>query len=300
MNVCVLMAVYNGEKWLKEQIDSVLIQSNVSLDIYISLDVSNDKSFEIVNEYVNKHNNIYLLPFGTRYGSAGQNFFRLLKDVDLELYDYISFSDQDDVWLDYKLEKSIEQILITDSDAYSGNVTAFWESGEEVLLKKDDSQVEFDYLFESSGPGCTFVLKKQLALKLKEALNNNGSIVDSLWLHDWFCYSFARFNNYKWTIGSEPLMLYRQHENNEVGASGGWVAMWSRAKVILSGNGLDKVIKQADYLNQNHLPIQLIKTGSVLGLLKLAVLGRKCRRKSSEKVLFTIALLLLALKKVFK
>jgi len=296
VNVCVLMAVYNGEQWLKEQIESVLNQTNVSLDIYISLDVSSDSSLEIVNEYVDKYSNVFLLPLEERYGSAGQNFFRLLRDVDFDRYDYVSFSDQDDIWLERKLEKSIEHIVKTDSDAYSGNVTAFWGGGKKVLIKKDYPQVKFDHLFESSGPGCTFVLKQELALSIKACLLSNSSKINTLWLHDWFCYSFARSNNYKWFIGGEPLMLYRQHENNEVGASSGISSLISRAKIILSGDGLDKVISQSEFLNQNDYPIQLINNRNYFGFLKLACLSMKCRRAWVDKILFFLAIFLLSLK----
>ncbi|OCH25523.1 glycosyltransferase [Aliivibrio sp. 1S128] len=299
-HVCVLLAAYNGAKYIEEQLDSILNQEGVLVDIYISLDLSDDNSFDIVSKYEMSHQNVYFMNYGERFGSAGQNFFHLLKNVDFSNYEFISFSDQDDIWLPYKLEKSIDQIMNHDADAYSGNVTAFWNNGKEKLIKKDSKQVKYDYLFESAGPGCTFVLRHKLALRLKEVLQNKSSELNSLWLHDWFCYSFSRSNNFSWIIGSEPLMLYRQHDDNEVGASSGLQALWSRAKVILSGDGLDRVIQQSTYLNQDERPLKLIKNDSALSLFKLAFLGYECRRKKTEKVFFSIAVFILAIKKAFK
>lgn len=298
--VCVLLAAYNGAEYIEEQLDSIIKQVGVLVDIYVSLDLSNDKSFDIISDYQNRYSNVYFLSYGKRFGSAGKNFFHLLRTVDFSCYDFISFADQDDIWLTHKLSSSIKLIKEFGSDAYSGNVVAYWSNGKRRLIKKDCEQVEFDYLFESAGPGCTFVLKAELACEIKDRLNIKHEHIDDLWLHDWFCYSFARTNGFKWYIGSEPLMLYRQHDNNQVGASEGVGALMSRAKVILSGEGFDKVVLQAKFLGQNELPIQLINNGSFLSLLRLASIGKNCRRKRSEKFLFIFALLLLAMKKVFK
>ncbi|KZK65191.1 glycosyl transferase [Shewanella baltica] len=298
--VCVLLAAYNGAEFIQEQLDSILKQVDVLLDIYVSLDLSNDKTFDIILDYQNRYSNIYFLSYGEKYGSAGKNFFHLLRTVDFSCYDFISFADQDDIWLTHKLSTSIKLIKEFGSDAYSGNVVAFWPNGKRRLIKKDCEQVEFDYLFESAGPGCSFVLKGKLACEIKNTLNEKLEDINNLWLHDWFCYSFARSNGFKWHIGSEPLMLYRQHDNNQVGASKGVGALISRAKVILNGEGFEKVVQQSKFLGQNELPIQLINSGSVLSLLKLASIARNCRRKNSEKILFVFALLLLSIKKVLK
>ena len=137
MKVCVLLAAYNGEKYIKEQLDSILSQVDVAIDIYISLDLSTDLSLDIINKYKNRHKNIYILDYGQRYGSAGQNFFRLLMDVDFSNYNYVSFADQDDIWLPNKLYHAIEMIKLHNCDAVSSNVLAFWENGREKLIKKD-------------------------------------------------------------------------------------------------------------------------------------------------------------------
>lgn len=299
IRVCVLLAAYNGEKYIKEQLDSILSQQGVELDIYISLDVSTDSTYELISSYF-KEKNVHVLEYGEQFGSAGRNFFHLLCEVDFSAYDYISFSDQDDIWLPNKLEVSISCIHAQKSDAYSGNVTAFWFDGRKALVKKDYKQVEFDYLFEAPGPGCSFVLSNKLAMDIKCCLLSKKEQIDKLWLHDWFCYSFARSNDYKWYIDSEPLMLYRQHGTNEVGVNTGLKAMIIRFKKVLSGEALDKVLLQACFLNQEELPIMLLKNRNMLSLFKLSLLSKKCRRKKSEQYFFSIALFLLSIKQVFK
>ena len=58
--VCVLLAAYNGDKYISEQLDSILAQNGVLLDIYISLDLSTDRSFEIIESYIKKYSNIFI------------------------------------------------------------------------------------------------------------------------------------------------------------------------------------------------------------------------------------------------
>ncbi|WP_139685730.1 glycosyltransferase [Vibrio tasmaniensis] len=296
--VCVLCAVYNGEEYLHEQLTSILKQKEVELDIFLSVDKSTDSSLNILKGFERGNSNIIILPYGETYGSAGQNFFRLFRDVDFEDYDYISLSDQDDIWLPDKLITSISEMKKNSSNAYSGNVMAFWENGKTKLIKKNAPQVSYDHLFESSGPGCSFVLDKQLSIAIKNNLIENSLGSKKLWMHDWFIYSFARTQGYKWYIGARPLMLYRQHDANVVGASSGMAARILRAKVILSNSAFTKVIEQANYLDLKAKPIELIKSGKKSDLVKLAFYGHKCRRKANEKLLFSFAILAILVKRV--
>ena len=297
--ICVLLAAYNGEKYIKEQLDSILSQVDVAIDIYISLDLSTDLSLDIINNYKNMHKNIYILDYGQRYGSAGQNFFRLLMDVDFSNYNYISFADQDDIWLPNKLYHAIEMIKLHNCDAVSSNVLAFWEDGREKLIKKDYPQVDYDYVFESSGPGCSFVLTRELSLAIKKSLIDKKNEINKLWLHDWYCYSFSRSNKFKWYIDNEALMLYRQHDNNEVGANNSLASIISRVKTVISGDAFNKVLVQADFIDFNNKPRELLKRNTFFSLVKLSMMANKCRRSSTEKIAFFIIILILAVKRLF-
>lgn len=282
--ILVLLAAYNGDKYIEEQLDSILAQEGVEVSVLISLDLSTDRTLEIVHEYESKHSNITLLPYGEKFGSAGKNFLHLILNADFEGFDYVAFSDQDDIWLKEKLAHAVEYIETHKIDAYSANVTAFWEDGSEKLIKKSHPQVEFDYLFESSGPGCTFVLSKSLFSAIKKHVNDNLDKLGLLWIHDWFCYSFARFNNYKWKIDSTPYMLYRQHSANEVGANSGLESFIKRCKVMLGGDGIAHVLNQADFIGQNEIkPIKKLKLGRV-GAVWLALNAFKFRRRVKDKV----------------
>lgn len=297
-SVAVLLAAYNGERYIHEQLDSILNQEGVNLSIFISVDKCSDNTLCIVHEYISKFpEKISVLPYGSQYGSAGQNFVRLLCEAKFQHYDYVSFADQDDIWLPRKLKRAVSEMNKYQIDGYSSNVTAFWESGKTKLIEKNFPQVRFDYLFESPGPGCTFVLTCCLAKTIQAHLLSKCNQLENLWLHDWYCYSFARFNDFKWHIDSESTMAYRQHSSNEVGANSGWKGFISRLKVILQGDGFTKVLTQASFVGQNQSkPIQLIKSKKRISMLILFFISWRCRRQRLHKVMLSLACLIFFIK----
>jgi rhamnosyltransferase len=285
--IALLLAAYNGSKYIVEQLDSIINQSAKNIDIFVSVDLCSDDTLAIVTEYSQHHQNIYALPYGERYGSAGQNFFRLLCEVDFSSYDYVAFADQDDIWYDFKLSRAVEQLVTTGSDGYSSNVMAFWLDGRTALVKKDYPQTEFDYVFESPGPGCTFLMTYELAKGIKQSLLDKQDEISGLWLHDWYCYAYARSRHLRWHIDGLPTMAYRQHGGNEVGANSGFNSMLYRMKNVLSGDGINKVLEQAVFLNITETkPLKLLNSGSRWDLFKLALTSFKYRRKYSHKLYF--------------
>ena len=178
---------------------------------------------------------VTVLPYGEYFGEAAKNFYRLIKDVDFSNFDYISFSDQDDIWLPNKLFHAINVLKDNYLEAYSSDVIAFWEDGKEKLLKKSFPQKKFDYYFESPGPGCTYLLKKDSAEIFKFFLINNYNEVNAISSHDWFIYAFFRSRNMSWLIDKNALMFYRQHNSNQVGINHGFTAYLKRLKMIKNG-----------------------------------------------------------------
>ena len=286
--VVVLLAAYNGEQFIKQQLDSILNQQYVDFSIIISIDKSTDSTLSIVNEYVKEYSNIHILPYGDCYGSAGKNFTRLLCEVNLYPYQYISFADQDDIWLPDKLKRAVCELEKNNADAYSSNVTAFWASGKKKLIKKSYPQVEFDHLFESPGPGCSFLLSYNLTKLIQSHLQAKLKENKFIWMHDWYCYSFARHHGFNWNIDSVPSMLYRQHDSNVVGANSGWKGFIARFASVLNGDGFYQALQQAKFIGQDkNLPIELITSNSRVSMFKLCFVTHKCRRKLSHKVMLS-------------
>lgn len=293
MKYAVLMATYNGEKYLKDQIESILSQEDVDITLFVSDDNSTDATINIVKKYQEKYQNIILLPSCKRMGSASQNFFRLILDVNFDNYDYISLADQDDIWYSWKLKVAATTIKNKKLDGYASNVTAFWENGKQKLIDKSDTEVVWDYMFGSAGPGCTIVLPVKIANHFKYTLTNNRKLIQKIELHDWLIYSYIRANNLKWLVDQEPSMQYRQHDNNEFGANSGYTIFFNRWKRARNGWYGKQILYVSEFCNVTHLlPIQYLVSQGYLGKLKLALNTFKFRRKKSEAFVLSLMLII--------
>ena len=107
--VLILMATYNGERYLRQQIESILNQKGVDVTLLITDDCSTDGSYEIAQKYAEFDSRVTSNRNEANVG-VGMNFLNMLYDVEPGQYDYVAFSDQDDVWLDDKLAVACETI----------------------------------------------------------------------------------------------------------------------------------------------------------------------------------------------
>ena len=289
----VLLAAYNGQCFIKKQLQSILKQTFRPYKILINIDQSSDKTESIVNKFAKTNPEIQILNFNKRFGSAAANFIHLLKNADLKSFEYIALSDQDDLWKEDKLEKAIHK-LEQGYDGYSSNVEAFWKGGRKKVLVKNQPQQKLDHLFESAGPGCTFVLTKRLALSLQEFLK--GGQFDQLDnYHDWLIYAYARSNVFKWHIDSCPGVEYRQHNANVFGANVGIRAFISRIRRVLDGEGFDFAFRLMKELSVQDPFIQSLFPVSRINLLRLAFQCKQCRRRWRDQIYFFCACILLAI-----
>lgn len=285
--VAVLLAAYNGMQWIEEQIASILIQSSVDVTIHISVDPSTDGTEAWCAAYAAQHARVVLLPAAGSFGGASRNFFRLIRDVDFDGYDFIAFADQDDIWHPNKLERAIRTLNSGKYAAYSSNVTAFWPNGRTQLLDKAQPQVAWDFLFEAAGPGCTYVFGKSLATSIKTSMLANWQQLQEVSLHDWYCYAFARSHGYTWFIDPLPTMQYRQHERNQVGANTGINPLIARYKTIHDGWWFSQVRLITCLAGQSN--DRFVQGWLHLGrrqLLKLSLSAWKCRRRVRDKAFF--------------
>ena len=99
------MSTYNGEKFIREQLDSILAQTYKNIEIVVRDDGSKDNTVSIVKEYMQKNSNITLYE-GENLGFI-KSFFELLTLVEA---DYYSYADQDDVWMENKIELAVNSL----------------------------------------------------------------------------------------------------------------------------------------------------------------------------------------------
>ncbi len=267
-SVAVILAAYNGTAFLEQQICSINNQVNVEVHIYLSVDLSSDGTDKLCAYLASENGNITILPYGDSFGGAAPNFFRLIRDVDFSGYDYVALADQDDIWLEDKLIMACTQIEKEDLAAYSSNVLAFWDDGRKKLINKAQPQRRYDYLFEAAGPGCSYVLRVEPLLKFKNLLVQNEDKIKKVALHDWLIYAFFRSKNYSWFIDPNYRLLYRQHDDNQVGVNKGWHAALKRIKLFHSGWYREQVMLISELVNFNDVDFnkqwQLLKNISQL------------------------------------
>lgn len=206
--VCVLMSTYNGEKYLREQIDSILNQENVEVDILIRDDGSTDNTLNILKEYIKKHKNInYYTGANLRSAKSFMNLLFTAKE-----YNYYAFSDQDDVWDKNKLYVAVSK-LKEGYDLYGGKKSIV-DSELNILNIEDEIPVSLELgsvILRCRVSGCTMVFTKNL----REKLLKYDPIVLSM--HDSWVLKVA-VSVGKVFFDNNKYILYRQHSNNVVGA----------------------------------------------------------------------------------
>lgn len=228
-SIAILMATYNGEKFLREQIDSIINQSFKDWTLYIQDDGSSDATRDIIEEYCATDDRIKLLDIGLSRQGAGMNFMSMLNIVES---DYYMFCDQDDVWFPDKIEKSINRIkdeerlhpdkpiiVHTDRTHTDGNLKILLKSEFNPrnlpigrIAKKIDRLKHPDILrIYTIVGGCTMLFNHRVKDMVFPYVNVR--------VHDSVCAMAVARNGGIISTILEPTMYYRLHGNNTCGVS---------------------------------------------------------------------------------
>ena len=207
--VLVLMSTYNGEKYLVEQLDSILNQTDVNINLVIRDDGSSDNTIKILRQYKNNYANIHVIE-GNNIGACN-SFLTLLYDLTKDIvFDYLAFSDQDDVWMPEKMENAIKNINIDENILYYSALLYYDNKSKNTVLHKNRYKESFfESLLVSSFPGCTFVLNKKAFDFIVSFHKPNHAI-----MHDWFLFQIMSGNKNKIIYDDKSYIKYRIHGNN--------------------------------------------------------------------------------------
>ena len=230
--VVVLLATFNGIRWLPEQVSSILDQQGAPVTIIAMDDGSTDGTINWLRQRADSEPRLTFIDDGTKAGSASRNFYRLLTTVDTGEA-LVAFADQDDIWMPGKLRRHAE-LLASGFDGVSSSVTAFTAAGKRTLVRKDYPQRTRDYLLESPGPGSTFLLTPRLAQLTRDLLTRPDAVAPEVDFHDSLIYAIARSHGWSWHIDGESTVSYRQHDDNVMGSNTGFAAALARLKLIRS------------------------------------------------------------------
>jgi glycosyltransferase involved in cell wall biosynthesis len=200
--ISVCMAAYNGEKYIREQIDSILSQLGQKDELIISDDGSTDNTFNIINEI--NDSRIKLFHNTIHHGVVG-NFNNALEHSN---GDVVFFSDQDDIWMNGKVEKCLEALKNNDMVVHNA-----------LLVDKDGNSLGRDYFslfhlstgfFNNLWKMC--FLGSCMAFKRKSAEPFLPCPDDKIILHDYWLLMSMKFNHKKVACLMEPLLKYRRHD----------------------------------------------------------------------------------------
>lgn len=216
----ILLATYNGERYLKEQLDSILNQDYDNWIVRVCDDASTDATYHILEWYQEHYPDKFILTKNEHgFGTAKKNFIHLIQN---STCDYVMCCDQDDVWLPNKIRVTLEAmkknekddlpILIhTDLKVVDSNLNVLSESFFEHSNFRKEFQLN-EILIQNFVTGCTMMMNRPM-VELMCRVDNCERIL----MHDWVASVLAT------TIGKvvfvdAPTMLYRQHAINSVGA----------------------------------------------------------------------------------
>ena len=216
--VDILLATYNGARFLKEQLDSILNQTHSDFRLIISDDKSTDKTRSIIEEYAAKDSRIECY-FQKKNLGVIKNFEFLMRKVENK---YFMFSDQDDIWKENKIEKSLEvmekeeaDLVYSDLEVVDRDLNTIYKSYWK--LKGLDNKVkkynDFSALYLNNYiTGCTMLCKKSF-IDLILPLPTRSKYV----LHDYWVALIVSQHG-KMSYIKEPLIKYRQHKDNKIGS----------------------------------------------------------------------------------
>jgi len=215
--VLVLLAAFNGSKWILQQVESILCQVNVDIHLIISDDGSTDGTRATIDQLTADHR-VHVVTPAAPTRSAAQNFLWLIRNTPADEYDFISFADQDDVWQEDRIFRGCSDLIKSNAQGYSSAVIAFWSDGRKSTLTPVKTPTASDFLFESAGQGCTYVLDRTFYRRLRAFFIDHGSETQLLHYHDWAIYALSRTWKLRWAFDTKPRLSYRQHEKNDTGA----------------------------------------------------------------------------------
>lgn len=234
-NVAVLLSSYNGEEFIREQIDSILNQKDVKVQLYVRDDGSKDHTVSILQEYSNRN----LLKFfqGDNLGVA-DSFWTLLRMVDNA--EFYAWSDQDDVWDSNKLKAAVTKLNDEDSSRpllyWCGNTPVDRELRniyQGTIAKKNPSVSLGQALIASYAQGATMVFNRRLrdiAVLYAPAFKEIGILHDA-WLHK-LCLAVGG----KAVFDPAPYLKYRIHGRNVVARKPESIGMLKKMQRMIRSN----------------------------------------------------------------
>ena len=215
--IAILMSTYNGERFLNDQIKSIINQTYSNWELYIRDDGSTDTTQQIIKNYAANFPSIHFLNEGkVKNVGVSNSFMSLLRETDADFY---MFADQDDFWKPRKIEKTLRAMISVQNQDQPICVHTDLQivdsslQGNELMNNNDIWHQFTQLMFGNCVTGCTVMLNQAL----KKKINFKKVSLDQIYMHDWWIALIAAYFG-EIVYVNEPTILYRQHGDNVVGS----------------------------------------------------------------------------------
>jgi len=263
-SIAILLATFNGEKFLAEQLDSLQAQTITNWQLYVSDDGSTDRTMDIIKHY-QKLWGAEKIQYkdGPQKGFA-QNFLSLACNSNIKA-DFYAFCDQDDIWLPEKLNTALINIK-----ANENKEIPYLYTGRTILVNEKLKPYGLSPLFtfpasfrnalvQSIAGGNTMVFNN----KIKIFLESKGIL--NIVSHDWWLYIVVTGLGGNVFYDKNPFILYRQHKNSVVGSNVSLISKFNRLLFVLKGRyknwnsqNINELIKiKNDLIFENRKTLEL-------------------------------------------
>ncbi len=260
-SVAIILGFYNGKKYLKEQLNSILFQTHKNIKIFI-FDDHSPNSLEKSDLKVNKKfEKIKIIRRENNIGFA-KNFLYGLNEIEEE-FEFFAFSDQDDIWDNDKLEKALsclsdkdpkKPILYCCRTAYY-NADCSVELGSSKIFKKPP--IFQNALVQNIAAGNTLVMNKAAKNIISKTLNSKNFVS-----HDWWCYQIISAVGGEIIYRENKTLKYRQHKDNIIGKNNSFSEKIERLNSLFNGTfknwcdiNIENLYKNRIYITKNNFKI---------------------------------------------
>lgn len=285
------MATYNGEGYIREQLDSIIRQSHLHWVLHVSDDGSSDATLDIIREYAQGPLNGRIhIHEGPRQGFA-QNFLSLLRRPEV-LADFYAFCDQDDIWFEDRIARALSKVV----PVVAGGKGALYCS-RTCLVDEVGGVIGFSPLFMrepdfrnalvQSVAGANTMLFSNAVRDLLARVPKDAQVIS----HDWLAYILTSGSGGEVIYDRDPTIYYRQHGENLIGANASLRGRLERLRRMLKGDFRSwnssnlRVLGEfvGDLTQQNQRVLELFSLARKAGLLgRVSFLRRSGVRRQTR------------------
>ncbi|MCL1886916.1 MAG: glycosyltransferase family 2 protein [Betaproteobacteria bacterium] len=282
-HVAILLCTYNGEKYIRQQVESIIAQTHTDWSLWVSDDGSKDNTLHIIQECMENQPQSLHIRLGPSIGFA-HNFMSLLNCEAIHA-DYFAFSDQDDIWHCDKIERALRWHVSVSGEMpnlYGGRSHLVDEAGQSIGYSRRFSKKPcFSNALVQSMVGGNTMVMNQKARDLLRVYKDGTDVA----FHDWWAYIFITGAGGNFYFDLIPSIDYRQHGANLVGLKKGVAARLRRFHKLMQGEFRELTEQHVLLLEQvnglltaeNQTVFEYFKQVRSSGLIKRLISAKKSR-----------------------